>query len=87
MSQLEELIQRRKIEDEAIKLGDQRRKILQHQKKSLDANAEAISALLDQAGKAGVGIATIARLTGVTRATLYHWHDTHNPQSKRGNDD
>lgn len=87
MSQLEELIQRRKIEDEAIKLGDQRRKIQQQQKESLNANAQAISALVDQAEKAGVGIATIARLTGITRATLYHWQDAHNPQSKRGEDD
>lgn len=64
--------QRREIEDEALRLGEQRREI----HGNVDENRRAISALLETAVAHGISVEHFAQLVGVRRASLYRWRES-----------
>jgi hypothetical protein len=62
---------KRAVEDQALALGAERRKIDdQH-----IANTRAIIALIPHAGEAGVSLDDLASMVQVSRQTLYRWRD------------
>jgi hypothetical protein len=67
VTQRTEVEQRRAIEDEAITLGERRRAL----QDELHENARAIGALAERATAAGVGLAPLSRLLGISRQGLY----------------
>jgi transcriptional regulator GlxA family with amidase domain len=62
---------RRKLEDWAFKLGEDRRQL----DGQLDANTKAIVELLPQAIEAGIPLEQLATMVGVSRQTLYRWQE------------
>jgi transcriptional regulator GlxA family with amidase domain len=63
---------RRKIEDWAFKLGEERRQL----DGQLDANTGQIINLIPQAIEVGIPLDQLASIVGVSRQTLHRWRDT-----------
>jgi hypothetical protein len=64
--------QRRAVEDEAIRLGEERREL----DNRLAVNTRTVVELLPKAAKAGVPLDQVAAMVGITRQTLYRWQGT-----------
>jgi hypothetical protein len=70
---------RRAVEDQALRLGNQRRDL----NAQTIANTQAIMVLLPKAQAAGVPLEQLAEMVQVSRQTLYRWqeakrvHDEH----------
>jgi hypothetical protein len=62
---------RRAIEDRAVQLGAERRRL----NDGIEANTQAILQLLRNAEGTGVPHDYLAHLTGVSRQTLYRWRE------------
>jgi hypothetical protein len=62
---------KREVEDEAIKLGEERRDLDDR----IAANTQAVIDLLPRAADAGVPFDHVATMVGVTRQTLYRWQE------------
>ena len=62
---------KREVEDQAIKLGEERRELDER----VAANIQAVIDVLPKAADAGVPFDHIATMVGVSRQTLYRWRD------------
>jgi hypothetical protein len=62
---------KREVEDEAIRLGEERRDLDER----TTNNTQAVIDLLPRAADAGVPFDHVATMVGVTRQTLYRWQE------------